>query len=150
MTLLRVLLNVIWLIFGGLWLALLYLLAAVVMAILIVTFPFAIAAGRMALFTLWPFGRTVIKRPEAGAPSVVGNVLWLVLCGWWLALGHVITGIAQCLTIVGIPLGLANFKLIPISLWPFGREIVSVEEAAALQARGQLESAGPVVGARGA
>lgn len=133
---LRVLLNIIWLVFGGFWLAILYFLAMILMAILIITFPFAIAAGRMALFTLWPFGRTLVKRPEAGAPSLIGNLLWLVLCGWWLALGHVITGIAQCLTIIGIPLGIANFKLIPVSLWPFGREIVSVDEARALEAQG--------------
>jgi uncharacterized membrane protein YccF (DUF307 family) len=145
--LIRVAGNVIWLLLGGIWLALLYLLAAVLMAILIVTFPFAIAAGRMALFALWPFGRTVVKRPEAGAPSLVGNLLWLLLCGWWLALGHLVTGIAQCVTVIGIPIGLANFKLIPVSLWPFGREIVSVDEARELQARGQLESAGPTVGA---
>jgi len=117
--------NIVWLVFGGLVLALLYLLAAILMAILIITFPFAIAAGRMALFTLWPFGRTVVKRPEAGAPSLIGNILWLILCGWWLSLGHIITGVAQCLTIIGIPLGLANFKMIPVSLTPLGRDIVS-------------------------
>jgi len=147
MGVIRVIGNIIWLVLGGLVLALMYLLAAILMAILIITIPFAIAAGRMALFTLWPFGRTVIKRPEAGAPSLVGNVLWLILCGWWLALGHLITGVAQCLTILGIPVGLANFKLIPVSLWPFGREIVSVDEARELQARGELESVGRSVGA---
>jgi uncharacterized membrane protein YccF (DUF307 family) len=123
------------------------MLAALVMAILIVTIPFAIAAGRMALFTLWPFGRTLVKRPGAGAPSVIGNILWLILCGWWLALGHLITGVAQCLTIIGLPLGLANFKLIPISLWPMGREIVSLEEAGRLQSSGEAESVGPAIGA---
>jgi uncharacterized membrane protein YccF (DUF307 family) len=131
--------NVVWLLLGGIWLALLYLLAALLMAILIVTFPFAIAAGRMALFAVWPFGRTVVKRPEAGAPSLIGNILWLVLCGWWLTIGHIVTAVAQALTIVGIPVALANLKLIPVSLWPFGREIVSVEEARELQARGEIE-----------
>ena len=101
----------------------------------------------MALFTLWPFGRTLVKRPEAGAPSLVGNVLWLILCGWWLAIGHVVTAVAQALTIIGIPIALANLKLIPVSLWPFGREIVSVEEARELQARGQAEAVGPAIGA---
>jgi uncharacterized membrane protein YccF (DUF307 family) len=129
-TLLRILGNIVWLIFGGLIMALLYLLAAVIMFILIITIPFGLQALKMASFTLWPFGRTVVKRPTAGAPSFIGNLLWLILCGWWLALGHLITGIAQCLTIIGIPLGLASFKLIPVSLWPFGREIVHIDDLA--------------------
>jgi len=124
----RLLLNVIWLVFGGLWLALGYAVVAVVMCILIITFPFGIAAGRIALFCLWPFGRTVVRRADAGGGSCVGNVIWLVLAGWWLAIGHVITGVAMCLTIIGIPLGLANFKLIPVSLAPFGREILPLDE----------------------
>jgi uncharacterized membrane protein YccF (DUF307 family) len=102
------------------------------MAVLIITIPFAIQAGKIAIFSLWPFGRTLVKRPRASATaSAVGNVLWLVLCGWWLALVHLISGIALCLTIIGIPLGLGNFKLIPVSLWPFGREVVTIEEAGA-------------------
>ena len=113
------------------WLAILYTFAAVICFILIITIPFGVAALRIALFALWPFGRTVIRRPDAGVASGIGNVIWLILCGWWLALGHLVTGIAQCLTIIGIPLGLANFKLIPISLLPLGREIVSVDEARA-------------------
>ena len=143
----RVIGNIVWLLLGGIWLALLYLLAAILMAILIITFPFAIAAARMALFALWPFGRTLVKRPEAGAPSLVGNVLWLILCGWWLTIGHIATAIAQAITVIGIPVALANLKLIPVSLWPFGREIVSLDEARELQARGRLEAAGPTVGA---
>jgi uncharacterized membrane protein YccF (DUF307 family) len=125
----RVLLNLIWLIFGGLWLALGYAVVAVVMFILIITIPFGIASARIALFCLWPFGRTLIKRPDAGAGSLVGNVIWFVLAGWWLAIGHIVTGVAMCITIIGIPLGLANFKLIPVSVMPFGRDIVDVEQA---------------------
>lgn len=125
----RFILNVIWLVFAGIWLAILYLLAAVICFILIITIPFGIAALRIALFALWPFGRTIIRRSDAGVASGIGNIIWLVLCGWWLALGHLLTGVAQCLTIIGIPLGLANFKMIPISLLPLGREIVSVDEA---------------------
>jgi uncharacterized membrane protein YccF (DUF307 family) len=124
----RLLLNLIWLVFGGLVLAAGYALAALIMLLLIVTIPFGIAAARIALFCLWPFGRTIIRRPEAGAGSAIGNVIWFVLAGWWLALGHVITGVAMCVTIVGIPLGLANFKLIPVSLTPFGREIVDTDQ----------------------
>ena len=99
------------------------------MCILIITIPFGIAAGRMALFCLWPFGRTLVRKPGAGAGSLIGNVVWIVLAGWWLALGHLTTGVAMCITIIGIPLGLANFKLIPVSLTPFGREIVDIGQA---------------------
>jgi uncharacterized membrane protein YccF (DUF307 family) len=128
----RFVLNIIWLVLAGFWMFLGYLLAALVCFILIITIPFGIAALRIGVFALWPFGKTVIRREHAGLASGIGNVLWQLLCGWWLALAHLITGIALCLTIIGIPLGLANFKLIPVSLLPFGREIVSVEEARAL------------------
>lgn len=124
----RIVLNVIWLVLGGLWLALGYALAALICFILIITIPFGIAALRMANFALWPFGRRVVDRPGAGTPSLIGNIVWILLAGWWLALGHLTTGIALCLTIIGIPLGLANFKLIPVSLLPLGKEIVSVDE----------------------
>jgi uncharacterized membrane protein YccF (DUF307 family) len=113
-------------------LAILYTFAAVICFVLIITIPFGVAALRIARFALWPFGRTVIRRPDVGVASGIGNILWLLLCGWWLALGHLVTGVAQCLTIIGIPLGLANFKLIPISLLPLGREVVSVDEARAM------------------
>ncbi len=125
----RFILNIIWFVLAGFWMAIAYAIAALICFVLIITIPFGIAALRIAVFALWPFGKTVVKRPGAGVASGIGNVLWLVLCGWWLALGHLITGIALCLTIIGIPLGLANFKLIPISLLPLGREIVPVHEA---------------------
>ncbi|GLV72111.1 YccF domain-containing protein [Streptomyces hygroscopicus] len=124
----KTLLNLIWLILSGLWLAILYFLAGVLLFVTIIGIPFAIASWRIAGFALWPFGRAAVPRHDAGAPSCVGNVLWLVLAGWWLALGHLITGVALCLTIIGIPLGLANFKLIPISLAPLGHEIVSTDQ----------------------
>lgn len=120
----RILLNIIWLVLAGFWMALGYLLAALICFILIITIPFGVASLRIALYALWPFGRTVVRKPSAGAGSLLGNIIWIVLCGWWLALGHVITGVALCLTIIGIPLGVANFKLIPISLAPFGADIV--------------------------
>src|SRR5919202_4097125 len=125
----RLLLNLIWLVFGGLVLAAGYALAALIMLLLIVTIPFGIAAARIALFCLWPFGRTIVRRADAGAGSVIGNVIWFVLAGWWLALGHIVTGLLMCFTIIGIPLGLANLKLIPVSLAPFGRDIVDLEQA---------------------
>jgi uncharacterized membrane protein YccF (DUF307 family) len=131
----RFILNIIWFVLAGIWMAIAYAIAALICFILIITIPFGIAALRIAVFALWPFGKTVIKRTDAGIASGIGNVFWLILCGWWLALGHVITGIVLCLTIIGIPLGLANFKLIPISLLPLGREIVSVDDATAFGAR---------------
>jgi uncharacterized membrane protein YccF (DUF307 family) len=127
----RLLLNIIWFVLAGFWLAIGYAVAALVCFILIITIPFGIAALRIGLFALWPFGRTVVRRADAGAGSAIGNIIWFVLCGWWLALAHLITGVALCLTIIGIPLGLANFKLIPVSLTPFGRDIVPVDQARA-------------------
>lgn len=127
----RLLLNIIWFVLAGLWMALGYALAALICFIFIITIPFGVAALRIGIFALWPFGKTVVKRTDAGVASGIGNILWFVLCGWWLALGHLITGVLLCLTIIGIPLGLANFKLIPVSLLPFGREIVSIEQARA-------------------
>jgi uncharacterized membrane protein YccF (DUF307 family) len=106
-----------------------YAVVALVMFVLIITIPFGVASARIALFCLWPFGRTIIRRPDAGAGSTIGNILWFVLAGWWLAIGHLLTGVLMCLTIIGIPLGLANFKLIPGSLTPFGREIVDFDQA---------------------
>jgi uncharacterized membrane protein YccF (DUF307 family) len=125
----KLLLNLIWLVFGGLVMALGYALAALVMFILIITIPFGVASARIALFCVWPFGRTLVRRRDAGAGSLVGNVVWFVLAGWWLALGHLVTGVLMCITIIGIPLGLANFKLIPVSLTPFGRDIVDIDQA---------------------
>ena len=122
----RFALNVIWLVFAGIWMTIGYAVAGVVAFLLILTIPFGIASFRMANYALWPFGRTVVRRSDAGVGSVLGNVLWFVLFGWWLALGHVITGVLLCITIIGIPLGLASFKMIPIVLLPLGREIVRI------------------------
>jgi uncharacterized membrane protein YccF (DUF307 family) len=138
----RLVLNVIWLVFAGLWTALGYALAALVMFILIITIPFGVAALRIEVFALWPFGKTVIRRADAGAGSTIGNVIWFVLAGWWLIVMHLITGTILCLTIIGIPLGLANFKLIPVTLTPFGRDIVSIEEAQRLGLEQQLAMPG--------
>jgi len=125
----RVILNIIWFVFAGLWMAIGYALAALLMFILIITIPFGVAALRIGVFALWPFGKTVVRRRDAGAGSAIGNVLWFVLAGWWLILLHIVTGVLLCLTLIGIPLGLANFKLIPVTFRPFGRDIVSTEEA---------------------
>ena len=124
----KLILNVIWLVLCGWWMALLYVLAGIICAILIITIPFAIASFRIASYVIWPFGRQIALRRNAGVGSLIGNVLWIILIGWWLALGHLTSGIMLCLTIIGIPLGLANFKLIPISLLPLGVQIVPSDE----------------------
>jgi uncharacterized membrane protein YccF (DUF307 family) len=120
----KTLLNLIWLVLAGFWLAVGYAVAGIICCVLIVTIPFGIASFRIAGYTLWPFGRTVVDKPSAGAGALLGNLIWIIFAGWWLALGHLTTGIALCLTIIGIPLGVANFKLIPVSLLPLGKEIV--------------------------
>jgi uncharacterized membrane protein YccF (DUF307 family) len=126
----RTILNIIWLILSGFWLFVGYMLAGIVMCILIITIPFGIQAFKLAKFSLWPFGRTVVKKDTAGAGSVIGNIIWLILAGWWLALMHIITAVALAITIIGIPLAVANLKLVPVALWPFGREIVESSDGA--------------------
>lgn len=120
----RTLLNIVWLVFAGLWLWLGYVLAGILLCIPIITIPWAIASFRIAGYVIWPFGRTIVNKRPAGMASFLGNVIWLLFVGWWLALGHLASGIALCLTIIGIPLAIANFKMIPISLMPLGKDIV--------------------------
>jgi uncharacterized membrane protein YccF (DUF307 family) len=122
----RLVLNILWLVLAGFWMFLAYLLAGILLLITVIGIPFGIAAFRIGFFALWPFGRRIVRRPTAGLGSAIGNVLWFVLAGWWLALGHVLTGLLLCVTIIGIPLGLANFKLVPVSLLPLGKDVVSV------------------------
>ena len=124
----RLILNVIWLVLCGFWMAIAYVIAGLIACVLIITIPFGIAAFRIAGYALWPFGRTIMPKETAGVGSLIGNVIWIILFGWWLAVGHLVTGIALCVTIIGIPLGLANFKLIPISLLPLGVRIVPTED----------------------
>lgn len=121
-------LNIIWLLFGGLWLALGYLIAALVCFVLIITIPFGFASLRIAAYALWPFGRTIVEKPGPRPGALIGNVIWILVAGLWLALGHLFSAIAMAVTIIGIPLALANLKLIPISLMPLGKEIVPVGE----------------------
>ncbi|MGN0065168.1 MAG: YccF domain-containing protein [Nocardioides sp.] len=120
----KFLLNVIWLVLSGFWLFVAYALAGVVLCVLFVTIPWGVASFRLARYALWPFGRTVVERPDAGAASLLGNIVWLVLAGWWLALTHIASGIALCLTIIGIPMGIADFKMVPLALMPLGKKIV--------------------------
>lgn len=118
-------LNVLWLVFGGgIVLALGYGVAALICFALVVTIPFGVASLRLASYSLWPFGRTLVPKPGAGIAPGVANVLWVLLAGWWLALSHIVAGLALCVTVIGIPFGVANFKLVPAALWPLGQEIV--------------------------
>jgi uncharacterized membrane protein YccF (DUF307 family) len=119
----RLILNLIWLILCGWWMAIAYIVAGIICFVLIITIPFGIAAFRIAGYVVWPFGRSIIWNHRAGVASIIGNVIWVILIGWWLAIGHLTSGILLCITIIGIPLGLANFKMIPISLVPLGVQI---------------------------
>ncbi len=136
------LLNVLWIVFGGVWMALGWVVAAVIMAITLIGLPWARAAVTIALYTLLPFGYTVVDRERltgrrsigTGPFGFLGNLIWLVLAGWWLALGHLLTAILLGITIIGLPFAWAHLKLAGLALWPIGREIVTREEAAALRA----------------
>jgi uncharacterized membrane protein YccF (DUF307 family) len=129
---LSLLLNLLWIVFGGLWMALGWIVAAVIMAITIIGLPWARAAFNIASYTLLPFGRKAVSRAEhlgthdigTGPFGLIGNIVWLVLAGWWLALGHLLTAILLAVTIVGIPFAWAHFKLAGIALWPIGKTIV--------------------------
>ena len=128
----RIILNVIWLVLCGIWMAIAYALVGLlcfVLFFLVITIPFGIAAFRISGYVLWPFGRTIAPREDGmGVGAIIGNIIWVILFGWGLALAHLVTGVLLCVTIIGIPLGLANFKIIPISLMPLGVRIVPVDE----------------------
>ncbi|WP_454296363.1 YccF domain-containing protein [Salana multivorans] len=125
---LAVVLNIVWLLLAGIPMALGYAIAGVICYILVVTIPWGIASFRIANYILWPFGRTVVRKPTAGLGSTVGNVIWVVVAGIWLAIGHLASALAMALTIVGIPLAIAELKIIPITLTPLGREIVPTDQ----------------------
>ena len=121
----RTLLKIIWVITGGIWLSLGYFFFGLLACVLVVTIPAGVASFRMANYALWPFGRTVVEKPGAGAMSGLSNVMWFFVAGLWLAAGHIATAAAQAVTIIGIPLAIANVKMIPVTCFPFGKEIVS-------------------------
>jgi len=121
----RTLLNIIWVITGGIWLSLGYFFFGLLACVLVVTIPAGVASFRMANYALWPFGRTVVEKPGTGAMSGLSNVMWFFVAGLWLAAGHIATAAAQAVTIIGIPLAIANVKMIPVTCFPFGKEIVS-------------------------
>jgi len=129
-------LNIFWIVFGGLWMALAWLLAAVIMAITIIGLPWARAAFNIASYTLLPFGRRAVSRTEylgvddigTGLFGFLGNIVWLVFAGWWLALGHLITACILAVTIVGIPFAWAHLKLAGVALWPIGKMIIDTDD----------------------
>ena len=138
MSLLRFLLNLLWILTGGLWMALAWIIAGALMAITIIGLPWTRAAFNIALYTFLPFGTSAVSRARftgeedagTGPLGLIGNVIWLVLAGWWLALGHLILAAGLAITIIGIPFAWAHLKLAWISLWPIGRMIVTHEELA--------------------
>ena len=126
---LRLVLNVVWLVLQGWVLALAYLFAGVLACLLVVTIPFGIAAFRLAFFVVWPFGRTTVRAPGAGVASAVGNVLWFLIAGWWLALGHIALAAGLFVSIIGIPFGIAALKMAYLAVFPLGKVIVPVAAA---------------------
>ena len=127
----RTILNIVWLITGGIWLAIGYFFFGLLACLFIITIPAGIASFRMASYAMWPFGKTVVNRPDAGVGSSVMNLLWFVIGGMWLAIGHITTAAAQVVTIIGIPLAIANIKMIPVTCFPFGKQIVDSDSIAA-------------------
>jgi uncharacterized membrane protein YccF (DUF307 family) len=127
----RTILNILWLALAGIWLAISYVIAAVILALTIIGIPFAKQALKLAGYALWPFGRTLVQSASRHKGiSVVGNILWFVLAGWWLALEHLVVGILLCLTVIGIPLGVGSFKMAGAALVPFGRQVVKLTDLA--------------------
>ncbi len=128
-----IILNILWILFGGLWMAAAWVVAAVIMAITIIGLPWARAALNIAIYTLLPFGQKAVRRDSLSGPDIgtgalglIGNLIWLLLAGWWLALGHVATAIVLAVTIIGIPFAWAHLKLAGLALWPIGKEIVPI------------------------
>ena len=128
----RTILNIIWFVFGGVWLFIAYIFFGVIACIFIITIPAGIACFRMANYVIWPFGREVVDKPGAGVGSALMNVIWFLVAGMWLALGHVTTAVAQAVTIIGIPLAIANLKLIPVTCFPFGKQVIDSPNASIL------------------
>jgi uncharacterized membrane protein YccF (DUF307 family) len=141
MPLVSLLLNILWVVFGGLWMAVAWLIAGVLMALTIIGLPWTAAAFRNAWYTLLPFGQTVIREDEyGGRPGLgtgplgfLGNLIWLLLGGWWIALLHLAHAVVFAVTIIGIPFAWAHLKLAGLALWPIGRVIVPRDEAERLR-----------------
>ena len=137
MPVMNLLLNLLWIVFGGLWMAVAWVVAAVIMAITIIGLPWAGAAFNIAVYTLLPFGQTAVSRDAhtgredlgTGPLGTLGNTIWLIFAGWWLALGHILFALGHAVTIIGLPFAWAHLKLAGLALWPIGKMIVPLEEA---------------------
>ena len=135
MSLLSLLLNILWLFTGGIWMAAGWVLAAAIMVLTVVGLPRARAAFTIAFYTLLPFGFTAVRRDATygredlgtGALGLLGNVIWFVFAGWWLALGHLVHAAILALTVIGLPFAWAHLKLAGLALWPIGKDIVSID-----------------------
>lgn len=146
MSAISLLLNVLWIVFGGLWMAAGWLLAALIMALTIIGIPWARAALEIAIYTFLPFGQTVVPREAytghagigSGTLGVIGNVIWLVLAGWWLALGHLVIALFLAITIIGLPFAWAHLKLAAFALWPIGKTVVTSDEAERMRRAGLI------------
>lgn len=128
----RTLLNLVWVVLGGFWLAVGYFVAGVIACLLVVTFPAGIASFRMARYVLWPFGAVVVKKPGAGAGSALMNGIWFITVGWILCLLHVLVALTQAVTIVGIANALVSIMMIPVTAFPFGKDVVDKDDPRAL------------------
>lgn len=132
----RLLGNILWFVLAGFWLAIGYAFTGLVLCIFIVTIPFGVQAFKLAGFVLWPFGKAIVADEGADGPlRILANLLWLVLGGFGLVVTHLVLGLVLCITIIGIPFGLANFRMAVLALWPFGRRVVPAEVAAAMAVR---------------
>jgi len=137
MPVMNLLLNLLWIVFGGLWMAVAWVVAAVIMAITIIGLPWARAAFNIAVYTLLPFGQTAVSRDAhtgredlgTGPLGTLGNIIWLIFAGWWLALGHILFALGHAVTIIGLPFAWAHLKLAGLALWPIGKMIVPLKEA---------------------
>ena len=137
MPVMNLLLNLLWIVFGGLWMAVAWVVAAMIMAITIIGLPWARAAFNIAVYTLLPFGQTAVSRAShtgredlgTGPLGTLGNIIWLIFAGWWLALGHILFALGHAVTIIGLPFAWAHLKLAGLALWPIGKMIVPLEEA---------------------
>jgi uncharacterized membrane protein YccF (DUF307 family) len=125
----RIIGNLLWLVLSGIEMAIAYVVAGVLSLLLIVTIPLAVPAFRLAGYSLWPFGRVVVRRESAGAGSAIGNVIWFLVAGWWLALLHVFFGLLLAITIIGIPFALVHLKLAGLALVPYGKDVVEARSA---------------------
>lgn len=119
--------NVLWLIFGGLLTALMYLLGAILLCITIVGIPFGLQVAKLSYMALSPFGKeSIVTSQPTGCLSTLMNILWILIGGLWIAIAHLVMGVLLCISIIGIPFGLQHFKLMTMALTPFGREVVTI------------------------